>query len=296
MPLPRAPGPAAARRPRLGHADLQRLHGRAHLPSRRGLTRDRASTQRSGGESPARRPVSRVLSRDRSRGRSSISTAGRPTAHAADPRAGQRTSPPSRLAARRVAPSYLALLRVEFAAFHPGGRSRRTRLCGTGPRLTADGRYPLPCAEELGLSSSRRADRPGARPSGRLAGRPILPRRGCRSGSRRDPLRRPAGGRPTPDRRQRPVDRLVAQRVGGRFWARGTWTAVQRSKPGRRRRTSAWSGWSLASLTRQRPWTCSTMSFESSSRWTSRAPSSAASPSARTTAVYSATLFVWTPR
>src|SRR4051794_21262086 len=39
-----------------------------------------------------------------------------PTARAADPRAGQRTSPP----ANRVAPSYLALLRVEFAAFHSG--------------------------------------------------------------------------------------------------------------------------------------------------------------------------------
>ena len=43
--------------------------------------------------------------------------AGHPTAHAADPRAGQRTSPPLTVA-RRVAPSYLALLRVEFAAFH----------------------------------------------------------------------------------------------------------------------------------------------------------------------------------
>ena len=46
---------------------------------------------------------------------------GYPTAHAADPRAGQRTSPPSRSPAR-VAPSYLALLRVEFAAFHSDRR------------------------------------------------------------------------------------------------------------------------------------------------------------------------------
>jgi len=44
--------------------------------------------------------------------------AGRPTAHAADPRAGQRTSPPAGRPAR-VAPSYLALLRVEFARFTP---------------------------------------------------------------------------------------------------------------------------------------------------------------------------------
>ena len=51
--------------------------------------------------------------------------AGHPTAHAADPRAGQRTSPPSPVARRRVAPSYLALLRVEFARFTPNGGSRR---------------------------------------------------------------------------------------------------------------------------------------------------------------------------
>jgi hypothetical protein len=33
---------------------------------------------------------------------------------------------------------------------------RRHRHCGTGPRLTTDGRYPPPCAEELGLSSRDR--------------------------------------------------------------------------------------------------------------------------------------------
>ena len=44
--------------------------------------------------------------------------AGRPTAHAADPRAGQRASPPAGRPAR-VTPSYLALLRVEFARFTP---------------------------------------------------------------------------------------------------------------------------------------------------------------------------------
>src|SRR6476620_7080660 len=32
----------------------------------------------------------------------------------------------------------------------------RHRHCGTGPRLTAGGRYPPPCAAELGLSSRRR--------------------------------------------------------------------------------------------------------------------------------------------
>src|SRR5664280_300964 len=76
------------------------------------------------------------------------------------------------------------------------------------------------------------------------------------------------------------------------FWARGTWVAPQRAKLARCDLASAWSGISLASLTRQRPWSCSTMSLESSSISTSRAPSSRARARARSTAVYSATLFV----
>ncbi len=54
--------------------------------------------------------------------------------------------------------------------------------------------------------------------------------------------------------------------------------------------------WSLASLTRQRPLSCSTMSFESSRRSTSRAPSDAASRRASTRPAYSATLLVRMPR
>ena len=54
-----------------------------------------ASRARIRGMCQRERPVSRVLSRGlRPRRRSSISTAGHPTAHAADPRAGQRASPP----------------------------------------------------------------------------------------------------------------------------------------------------------------------------------------------------------
>src|SRR5262245_18669819 len=57
-----------------------------------------------------------------------------------------------------LSPSYLALLRVELAAFHSGrGRHRH---CGAGPRLAADGCYPLPRAVELGLSSRRRVAPP----------------------------------------------------------------------------------------------------------------------------------------
>ena len=39
----------------------------------------------------------------------------------------------------------------------------RHRHCGTGPRLTAGGRYPPPCAAELGLSSRHRRSRPHRR-------------------------------------------------------------------------------------------------------------------------------------
>ena len=81
-----------------------------------------------GRRTSARRSVSRVLSHLASRrdgdGHPS-GAAGRPTAHAADPRAGQRTSPPPTVARPRVAPSYLALLRVEFARFTPIAGLRR---------------------------------------------------------------------------------------------------------------------------------------------------------------------------
>ena len=84
--------------------------------------------------------------------------AGRPTAHAADPRAGQRTSPPRRLPVDGLRPpiwpcsgwSLPVSLRSAACA------AVRHRHCGTGPRLTAGGRYPPPCAAELGLSSRRR--------------------------------------------------------------------------------------------------------------------------------------------
>jgi len=108
----------------------------------------------------ASRPVSRVLYRGRSLGDD----------HPSPPPVARRLKRPTRglgsatssvrslgFPGDRTASSYLALLRAEFAAFHSPSEQARTglRLCGTGPRLTADGRYPLPCAEELGLSSSQ---------------------------------------------------------------------------------------------------------------------------------------------
>ncbi len=79
------------------------------------------------------------------------------------------------------------------------------------------------------------------------------------------------------------------------FSLRGTCRALQRRNRRRPAIASSWSTASFASLTRQRPWICSTTSFESSSRSSSSAPSSAARSSARTTAVHSATLLVCRP-
>src|SRR5205085_10110092 len=53
----------------------------------------------------------------------------------------------------RATPSspYAILQREELARFTPLSRVRH---CGAGPRLTADGCYPLPCPALSGLSSS----------------------------------------------------------------------------------------------------------------------------------------------
>jgi len=121
----------------------------------------------------------------------------------------------------------------------------RHRHCGTGPRLTADGRYPPPCAAELGLSSRHTTGRPAgdARPSDRLADRSDTTRR---PGEAPGWLRLAGGARPTPGRRARPGrwPRWPARRPrsSGRA-ARGPPTS-DRSRPacgGRRSTTgSAW--------------------------------------------------------
>lgn len=61
-------------------------------------------------------------------------------------------------------PPYLFLLLVEFSCFHSSGSPLTSRsqkmdqcpghsLCSTGPHLTVEGRYPLRCHTESGLSS-----------------------------------------------------------------------------------------------------------------------------------------------
>ena len=218
--------------------------------------------------------------------------AGRPTAHAADPRAGQRTSPPPTVARRRVAPSYLALLRVEFARFTPVAGSKPpigivTVALVLASRRTGVTRHPALRSSDFphAATGSPRRD---ARPSDRLA-------------DRSDPTPSASGAAPAPGGRQRPVRRRAAndrrRPAGSRRGRSPRWRARRRPSSGRAARAprssartrpgsagpAVQSGISLASLTRQRPASCSTMSFESSSRWTSRAPSSRASSSARTT-------------
>ncbi len=105
--------------------------------------------------------------------------------------------------------SYLALHQVELARFtRPRPKPPPTRLCGAGPRLTADGCYPLPCVAVLGLSSSGGSPR-RAQPSGHLAGeRTLAPA----------PRTTRGGGAPSAARRVRPHGTCRPQRWTTRWW------------------------------------------------------------------------------
>ena len=131
----------------------------------------------------ARRSVSRVLSRGalRHHGDGHPSGAvGRPTAHAADPRAGQRTSSPTGGCPSMGAPSYLALLRVEFARFTPSGGLRRRSASSLWHWSSPHGGRALPatlrCGARTFLTPSVGHPIDDARPSDRLADPAILPR------------------------------------------------------------------------------------------------------------------------
>ena len=217
----------------------------------------------------------------------------------------------ARLSPRRtgVAPSYLALLRVEFAAFHSGRRLAPSPGIVTVALVLASRRTGVTRYPALGSSDFPRAEPlpAGPRPSDRLVGRPILVDL-CRYGPERSGRRQPrcldmwslrgsggtasdpGGGRSSRAAGQgRSITSLQARRrrvlgppdVGGR---------PPLNRPVRF--ASPWSAWSFVSFTRHRPFSCSTMRSESRRSLTSRAPSSAARASERTTAVYSATLFV----
>jgi hypothetical protein len=200
----------------------------------------------------ARRSVSRVLSHRASRrdgdGHPS-GAAGRPTAHAADPRAGQRTSPPLTVARPRVAPSYLALLRVEFARFTPpagwcrpvasslwhwsspcGGRALPATLrWGARTFLTIGGVAPV-----VARPSDRLADRCS------LADRFVYPDRTAGGATRRVARPRRPARRDWPDRwPDWPAHRLSSSGRAGRAWH-----SIARTRQGfadmRSRAGSAW--------------------------------------------------------
>ena len=127
----------------------------------------------------------------------------------------------ARLSPRRtgVAPSYLALLRVEFAAFHSGPEGPASSLWHWSSPL---GGRALPATLRCGARTflTPAGCPASARPSGRLAGPRIVghgrgsPQR--RPGERRTRLR-PSGPRDARrSARRHPVERLVGQPVGRR--------------------------------------------------------------------------------
>ena len=249
----------------------------------------------------ARRSVSRVLSRPASRrirdGHPS-GAAGRPTAHAADPRAGQRTSPRRRLPVRGLRPpiwpcSGWSLPRFTRRRLAPPAGIVTVALV-LASRRTGVTRHPA-----LRSSDFPHADAvapPRARPSDRLAGARRIVRRSGVSARPRPPQAPDAGHH-----------RRRAARSPGR-WPR--WPARRQPcsaraarappssgrSPTERPRAADQSGMSLASLTRQRPASCSTMSFEIEQQVDLHGAQLARGSSARTTPVYSATLLVWMPR
>ena len=147
---------------------------RSATPARRRTSSDPTRTGRRApavrpavrANASARRSVSRVLSRP-PHGRTGMAIhLGPPVARRLmRPTRGLGSAP---LPADGCPPAGCALLfglaPGGVCPFHSVDRrlapDRRHRHCGTGPRLTAGGRYPPPCAAELGLSSRLPTGRP----------------------------------------------------------------------------------------------------------------------------------------
>ena len=143
--------------------------------------RARSRVERSASEA-ACKPSS--VPRRAPRRRSSISTAGHPTAHAADPRAGQRTSPPAN---RGCALLFgLAPGRVCRVSLRPGrSRPASSLWHWSSPR----GGRALPAALRCGARTflTSAGCPASARPSGRLAGLQSVGDAGAVAWSRPDP-------------------------------------------------------------------------------------------------------------
>ena len=108
---------------------------------------------------------------------------------------GSAPLPPSTVSRRRVAPSYLALLRVEFARFTPTGGLRRRSASSLWHWSSPHGGRALPatlrCGARTFLTPPTGHPVDDARPSDRLADLPIVALAGIRTGPRRSaPWRR----------------------------------------------------------------------------------------------------------
>ena len=139
-------------------------------------------------------------------------------------------------------------------------------------RRTGVTRYPALRSSDFPRAATRpRSDATRGHPAASLAPRSLrAPRRtaeAARPPSRRaSPISRTAGPRPTPGRRpgRGRSPRCTGRRRRGSRRAGRARRSSGRSRAGVRD-ASPWSGLSFASLTRHRPWSCSTMSIESSS-------------------------------
>ena len=201
VPVPGPQGPDPAGRPRVRDADLQRLHRRRTSSA---PTRTEASRLRRYPivgmviEASARRSVSRVLSRRAPSARGDghpSGAAGRPTAHAADPRAGQRTSPPRRSPAAGCALLFgLApggVCRVSLRRRPEGRRGIVTVALVLASRRTGVTRHPALRSSDFPHAPTGRPDRPRDHPTASLTSESYPPDDPPRpSGDqRRDPLR-----------------------------------------------------------------------------------------------------------
>ena len=200
------------------------------------------------------------------------------------------------------------------AGERPVGRRRQRK---TEPQAADERRDERERPSPARTAARRGPSRPRSAPRSRAVATMTVQRRARDPTSARSGSPRPARSRPRSSGCGRPVIARQASRDGGRTAAgppararsiaslhsasaagsgpAGRGRRVQRREPGESRADLGVERLELGVRTRQRPWTCSTISFESRSRSTSRAPSSPARPSARTTAVYSATLFVCDP-
>jgi hypothetical protein len=161
----------ARRMPHRRAYDAFRRHGvgghRVGARGRRRFIGGRVSRPRS--KASARRPVSRVLSHRRAearrRGWPSICVRRSPDGSCGRPEGWAAHLSPAPVTRCGLRPPIWPCSGWSLPRFTPPSdprAGRRHRHCGTGPRLTTDGRYPPPCAEELGLSSPCRQAAPPA--------------------------------------------------------------------------------------------------------------------------------------